>query len=61
MYEEDQDEVERNDAEEVTMSKIFKHLFNVSVCLVFYLIDSEKTLKNFKKLTIKLVFLEAFV
>ena len=58
---EDQDEVERNDAEEVTMSKIIEDLFNMPVCLVFYFIDSEKTLKNFKKLTMKFVFLEAFV
>ena len=58
---EDQDEVERNDAEEVTMSKIIKDLFNISVCLVFNFIDSEKRLKNFKKLTMKFVVSEAFV
>ena len=58
---EDQDEVERNDAEEVTMSKIIQDLFNIPVYLLFYFIDSEKTLKNFKKLTMKFVFSEAFV
>ena len=52
---------ERNDAEEVTMSKIIKDLFNISVCLVFNFIDSEKRLKNFKKLTMKFVVSEAFV
>ena len=48
--------MERNDAEEVTMSKIIQDLFNIPVCLVFYFIDSEKTLKNFKKLTRNLYF-----
>lgn len=53
--------MERSDAEEVTMSKIIKDLFNISMCLVFNFIGSEKRLKNFKKLTMKFVFSEAFV
>lgn len=38
---EDQDEVE-SDAEEVTMSKIIRDLFNISMCLVFNFIGSER-------------------
>lgn len=45
---EGQDVVESKDAEEVTMSKITKDLFNIPMCLAFYSIDSEETLKNFK-------------
>ena len=46
--------MERNDAEEVTMSKIIKDLFNISVCLVFNFIDSEKRLKNALTLFLKI-------
>lgn len=45
---EGQDVVESKDAEEVTMSKITKDLFSIPMCLAFYSIDSEETLKNFK-------------